>query len=370
MKRKKLYYILVIGIIVISTGSFVFYRINESIQLSQKKRNITLNVKVINPERGEIYDRILLSGDISAIQQANIYSRVTGNIKNIYADVGDYVGRGKVLAVIDKAPFLQSVKQYEALLKQYKATHENNKVNLERIKVLYEKGLAPSGEYDDALTKLKVSETQVEAAEANYENAVLQLNYCNVTAPFSGYITKRLLDAGALVTATGTTTNTIFILSDISSLKIMVNIPEKNLSAVENISDVLVRTDTYPGETFTAQFKKISQSFDLATRTMQAQVEIKNYDNILKPGMFAKIEILLGKHENVLTLPNQCVLYDEKGNYIYTVNEESIAKKVYVETGYKSDTVTEIVTGITDGDKVIFAGQEQVNHNIKVQIIK
>ncbi|MCI0472519.1 MAG: efflux RND transporter periplasmic adaptor subunit [Ignavibacteria bacterium] len=243
-------------------------------------------------------------------------------------------------------------------------------MNLERIKVLYEKGLAPSGDYDDALTKLKVSETQVEAAEANYDNAILQLNYCNVTVPFSGYITKRLLDAGALVTATGTTTNTIFILSDISSLKIMVNIPEKNLSAVENISDVLVRTDTYPGETFNAQFKKILQSFDLATRTMQAQVEIKNYDNILKPGMFAKIEILLGKHGNALTLPNQCILYDEKGNYIYTVNEESTAKKVYVETGYKSDTVTEIVTGITDGDKVIFAGQEQVNDNIKVQIIK
>ncbi|MCI0472518.1 MAG: hypothetical protein L0Y76_02940 [Ignavibacteria bacterium] len=109
MKRKKLYYILIIGIIVIATGSFVFYRINESIQLSQKKRNITLNVKVINPVRGEIYDRLLLSGDISAIQEANIYSRVTGNIKNIYADVGDFVGRGKVLAVVDKAPFLQSV---------------------------------------------------------------------------------------------------------------------------------------------------------------------------------------------------------------------------------------------------------------------
>jgi RND family efflux transporter MFP subunit len=370
MNKKKLFYIIIICVIAVAAASFVFYRINESLQLSQKKRNIIQNVKVVNPVRGEIYDRLLLSGDISAIQQANIYSRVTGNIKNIYADVGDYVSRGKVLAVIDKSPFQQSVKQYEALLRQYKATHENNKVNLERIKVLYEKGLAPSGDYDDALTKLKVSETQVEAAEANYENAVLQLNYCNITAPFSGYITKRLLDAGALVTASGVSSNSIFILSDISSLKIMVNIPEKNLSSVENISDVIVRTDAYPDETFNARFKQISQSFDLATRTMQAQVEINNSDRILKPGMFAKIEILLGKHENVLTLPNQCVLFDEKGNYVYTVNEENTARKVYVQTGYKSETVTEIVTGINDGDKVAFAGQDQINDNSKVQIIK
>jgi membrane fusion protein (multidrug efflux system) len=272
--------------------------------------------------------------------------------------------------MIDKAPFLQSVKQYEALLRQYKATYENNKVNLERIKTLYEKGLAPSGDYDDAVTKLKVSETQVEAAEANYENAVLQLNYCNVTAPFSGYITKRLLDAGALVTSTGTTTNSIFILSDISSLKIMVNIPEKNLSSVENISDVIVRTDAYPGESFNAKFRQISQSFDLATRTMQAQVDIGNNNKMLKPGMFAKIEILLGKHENTVTLPNQCILYDEKGNYLYTVNEENIAKKVYVQTGYKSDTLTEIISGITDTDKVVIAGQDQINDNSKVQIIR
>ena len=138
MKRKKLYYILAVTVIVIAAGSFVFYRINETIRLSQKKRTIVQNVKVIQPERSDIYDRLLLSGDISANQQANIYSRVTGNIKDIYADVGDYVKKGKILAVIEKLTFPQSVKQEEADLRQYRATREDNKVNLELDKTLFE----------------------------------------------------------------------------------------------------------------------------------------------------------------------------------------------------------------------------------------
>jgi len=350
--------------------SLLAYRINENLKASQKQRAQVQSIKISQVERTDIFDKLLLSGDISANQQANIYSRITGNIQNLYADIGDFVPKGKLLAVIDKSTFIQSVKLAEAQLNQYQASLENNTVNLERIKTLVEKGLAPQGDYDNAFTQLKVSRSLVEAAEANLKNARLQVNYCNITAPFSGYIIKRVLDVGTLVTSTGTASNTIFILSDISSLKILVNIPEKNISAVDNVHSVIVRTDAYPDKTFEGDFKKISQSLDLNTRTMQAEIRLKNEDRLLKPGMFAKIEIILGKHEDALTVPSQCVLYDDKGNFVYTVTAENTAKKIYVTTGYSSDNRTEIVSGISGDDKVVSVGQELISDNTKVQIIQ
>ncbi|MCE1164527.1 MAG: efflux RND transporter periplasmic adaptor subunit [Bacteroidetes bacterium] len=366
-KRKKL--IIISGaVVVVILAVLLALRISANLKASQNKRTAVQNIKVTAPEKGDIYDKLLLSGDIIAIQQANIYSRVTGNIQNIFADVGDYVGKGKLLAVIDKSTFVQTVKQAEAQLKQYQATLELNKVNLDRTKVLFDKGLAPQGDYDNAVTQLKVSETQVESAEANYKNAMLQLSYCNITAPFSGFVTKRLLDVGTLVTSTSTTSNSIFIISDISSLKILINIPEKNIASIENIHEVNVKTDTYPDKTFTADFRKISQSLDLSTRTMQAEVRLRNDDKTLKPGMFAKIEILLDKHTDVLLIPVQCVMYDDKGDFLYTVTPENTAKKIYVTKGYSSDNNVEIITGINENDKIISVGQELVNDNSKVQI--
>ncbi len=369
MKRKRLI-IIASAAVVIVLVSLLTYRIIENLKASQKQRTQVQNIKITKPDKGDIYDKLLLSGDITANQQANIYSRITGNIQSIYADVGDYVTKGKLLAVIDKSTFIQSMKLAEAQLRQYQATLENNRVNLERIKILFEKGLAPQGDYDNALTQLKVSETQVEAAQANLKNASLQVNYCNITAPFSGYITKRLLDVGTLVTATSTTSNSIFVLSDISALKIMVNIPEKNISSIDEIHDVVVRTDAYPDRTFEGDFRKISQSLDLATRTMQAEIRLKNQEKLLKPGMFTKIEILLDKHYGILMLPNQCVLYDDKGKFIYKVGEDNIARKVYVQVGYSSDNKTEIVSGLEENDNVVSVGQELINDNSKVQITK
>lgn len=310
---------------------------------------------------------MILSGDILPIQQTSIYSRITGNIQNIFVDIGDYVHRGKLLAVIDKSQYIQSVKLTEGQLKQAKANLENNKINYERLFALFEKGLTSQGEIDNAYTLVKVSEAQVQTAEANYDNARIQLGYCNITAPFSGYITKRHLDRGALVSSSSQ--NSIFILSDISKLKIMVNVPEKNITMLNDIKTVQETTDAYPGQTFEAVFQQIAQSVDLATRTMQAEIHIDNKENSLKPGMFAKVKIDLETHYDVLILSEQCVRKDEKGEFVFVVNNENTAIKNYVQTGIVSENKKEIVSGIKENDKIISVGQELVREEGKVKIV-
>lgn len=367
-KKKKIYVIIVIGVILLAVAALVYYRISENIKSSKRPAPPPQSVQVITPERGDISSKLSFSGDILAVQQTNIYSRVTGNIQKMYADIGDYVPRGKLLASIDKSTLYQSVRQMEGLVNQAKATLENNKVNLERTQKLFEKGLTSQGELDNALTLVKVSEAQVESARANYNNAALQVGYCNITAPFSGYITKRFLDEGSLVSQG--TSNSIYILSDISKLKILVSVLEKDIPKLENVKEVTVTTDAYPGEVFTAKFRKMAQALDLSTRTMPLQLDIDNDKGILKPGMFAKVELLLETNYGSLIIPEQCVIKDDSGEFVFILNEESTAIKKYVQTGLKSDNKTEIVSGINENDKVVSVGQQLIQENSKVKIVK
>jgi len=368
MSKKKKWSIIILIVMVLILAGFSYYRISENIKASQRQGRPPQTVETAQVERGSITSELTFTGDILPIQQTNIYSRVTGNIQKLYVDIGDYVSAGKTLALIDQSTFVQSVKQTEGLLNQAKATHLNNQVNYERLRILFEKGLTSKGDLDNAETLVKVSEAQVQTAQANYNTARLQLSYCSISAPFSGYITKKYLDQGSLVSSG--TSNSIFLLANISKLKIMVNVLEKDIPLLEGVKNVTIKADAYPNEEFTGVFKKMSQSVDLSTRTMPVEVDIENKGNVLKPGMFARVELVLDKHDNVIKVPLQCVRKDEKGSFVFMVSSESSAVKIYVTTGIQSDNMVEIVTGLSDTDKVVTVGQELIKENSKVKISK
>jgi RND family efflux transporter MFP subunit len=369
MSKKKKVIISVSVIILLAFSIFVFLRIRSNILASEKKIVAAPSVEVTNPTRGDISSIITFTGDILAIEQTNIFSRANGNIEKIFVDIGDYVNAGKLLAVIDKSLYAQNVKQIEGVYRVAEATSENDKINLERTVILYEKGLASKSDYDNAKTKLDVSLAQLESAKANLQNARIQLSYCDIRAPFTGYITKKLLDRGTFVSSTGTAQNTIFVLSDIRRLKIMVNVLEKDLPLLDKISIAVIKTDSYPDRTFTGKFNKISQSIDLSTRTMPAQIDIENKEELLKPGMFANVELTLDKNADVIKLPNQCILKDGDKSYVYVVDNEMVANKKYVDLGIVANNETEIVSGLNENDKVIKVGQELITDKTKVKIV-
>lgn len=369
MNKKKIILLSVLVLILFAVIFFVYNRIREKMSAADKKSIAAISVEVTNPVRGKISSSISFSGDILAIEQTNIFSRVNGNIEKIFVDIGDYVKAGRLLAVIDKSIYTQNVKQIEGVYKVAAATTENDKINLERTKLLFEKGLASQSDFDNAKTKLDVSTAQVETAYANLQNAKIQLSYCNITAPFSGYITKKLLDRGTYVSASGTSQNTIFTLSGISKLKILVNVLEKDLQLIDRVSTAEIKTDAYPDKVFTGKFNKISQAVDPGTRTMPVQIDIDNKDELLKPGMFAKVRLTIDENNDVMKLPAQCVLKDGEKNYVYVVGGDMVVTKKYVDVGIVSENEAEIINGINENDKVVKVGQELISNNAKVKIV-
>ena len=312
-----------------------------------------------------------LTGDILPVQQATIYARVNGNLQKIFVDIGSYVREDQIIALIDTTIYAQNLKQAKANLAQAEATYKNNKVSFERNKTLFDQNLIAKQDLDNSRTTMESSLAQKDAAAANYQNAVTQLSYCKVTAPFSGVITKRLLDAGTYISTGGATVNsTIFVIMSTDKLKTLLNIPERDVPLLNSILDIEVKADALPGQTFKAKLTKVSDAVDLSTRTMTVELLIENPTKSLKPGMFATFKLVLEKRPNSLVLQSQVVLNDDNGDYVFVMQPDTTVTKRAIKKGIVDNNNVEILSGLTDADKVVTSGQTLIKDKMKVKISK
>ncbi len=307
-------------------------------------------VKIQKPTRETVYRKLEFTGDMVAVRQANIYSKVGGSLERVYVDIGSSVRAGEILALIDTTELYQ---QYE----QTYATFQNARVTYERSKELAEQNLVAKQDADNAEAALKV-------AKANFELAATRLGYARITAPFPGYVTKRFLDPGALVNAN---TTSLFWLMDLNAMKVMVNVLEKDIPLVKEGKEAQVTVDAYPGREFVGTVKRYAQSVDLSTRTMAVEIDIQNKDQILKPGMFARVTLIVSEHPNAVTIPTQAVLSDNNGTYVFVVLNDT-AKRLPVTVGTEQDSRVEIVKGLTGDENLITTGQQFVKNGGAISI--
>jgi membrane fusion protein (multidrug efflux system) len=367
--KKRTYLILIVVSIIIIIA--VVLKVKNYMDQSSRRPQITPNVVLANPAKKAISNFISLTGDVNADQQANIYSRVSGNIEKVFVDIGQYVQRGQILAIIDSTLYAQNARQAQGLYAQAEANYQNAKMNYERNDKLFGQNLIAKQEVDNSKTAYEVAKAQKEAQLASYKNALTQLTYCRITAPFAGYITKRFLDAGAYVTASTTSaSSTLFVLMDIGKVKILANLPERNISILGNVKEADVKVDAFKDRFFKGFIARTSEAVDPSTGTMQLEIDVNNSDRILKPGMFATVTFLLEKKEDALTLPLNVVLNDDKGNFVYKFNPDSTVSKVSVKTGLKEVSIVEILEGIGINDKIVVVGQTMIKDKMKVKVAR
>ena len=326
-------------ILIIAFGIYKIIRGDPS--STGRKMNIPL-VKVEPPKRETVTYRLQFTGDMVAVSQANIFSKVNGNLERVYVDMGMRVNRDQLLALIDTTELRQ---QYQ----QAAATYENARVTYQRSKELSEQNLVAKQDMDNAEAAMKV-------ARANYELAATRLGYAKITAPFSGYITRRYLDPGALVTPSSTT---LFTLMDLDAMKVIVNVLEKDIPQIRLGKKATVTVDAFPGKEFPGTVTRLSEAVDLSTRTMAVEVDVPNSGHLLKPGMFANVTLVVEEHQNALTIPTQAVLSDDAGTFLY-VAANNTAHRVPVKAGTDQNARTEIIAGLNGSEQVITTGQQFV----------
>lgn len=337
-------------IIVLLVGAIVAYRISTDVKTAESRRFTVPLVKVEKPLRELVKSQLQFNGDVLAIRQAGIFSKVSGNLERIYADMGSKVFAGQLLATIDSTELYQ---QYQ----QANATYQNARMTFGRIQQLIEKNLSSKQDLDNTEAAMKV-------ARSNYEAAATRLSYARIVAPFSGIITKRFLDPGALVTANNAT---LFTLMNLDRVKIIVNVPESDVHSVYQVRTAQVKFDALPGKIFQGKVTRFSDALDLSTRTMDIQIEIENYAHIIKPGMFAAVQMIVAERKNAITIPTNALLKDDDGQYVFVLNEAK-AKSVRVQVGAELVERTEILSGLTGNETIITIGQQFVKDGGPVNV--
>jgi len=418
---------LVLCLLLVGLGGAVWYWTRARTASAVTRRPDPV-VGVVSPQRRDIEVKLSFTADILANKQAAIFSKVSGYIRKIYVERGDFVKEGQLLAEIDDQELRASAEQARAALLSSQAglevarsTLEGQKANLEnqramlakaravaandgrqsdRMKTLFEKGMVSAVDWDNARTnadssrastdsaeaqlrlaevQITTQESQVRLAQAQVETfrAALSLAQTNLgntrlTAPFAGYIAQRNLDPGAAVSAQSSgTTNTsvgILLIQDISSVKVQIEVPERDIARVKVGADVRVTADPYKGVIFAGSIARVVHNLDPRTRTMGVEVEIPNPGTKLNPGMFARVDAVVDTRTGVLTVPLEALRVGD-GKPSVMVVRHSVVEPVSVELGAADARGVEVVKGVAAGDQIILQGKDLVRQGQKVRAV-
>jgi membrane fusion protein (multidrug efflux system) len=207
--------------------------------------------------------------------------------------------------------------------------------------------------------------------EVALAQAETNLAYSYIRAPFAGYVAERNLDLGAYVSGatagTSTISRGILTLHEIQTVRILIEVVEKDVPLIRVGQKAEVRAEAYPNRAFEGTVTRVVQALNRATRTMTVEVDLPNKDHVLKGGMFARVEVLVGTHRNTIQIPIDAVSRLEDAQYVYIVRDGK-AQRVPVEIGVRDENRVEITKGLDGSEQVIISGKDLVHDGTPVQV--
>ena len=351
---------------------------------SDPRKNRILTVGTMSPIKQDLDVRLTYTADLIPNQLVNIFSRVDGYIAKIYVDKGDLVKANQLLVEIDHTDYVHAVNQAKANLLsakakvvQQEAAVRNAALTLDRMQALIkdqfvsQQALGTALVSRDAALALQDSlRARVHLMDVALAQAVTNLAYASIRAPFAGYIAERNLDPGAYVSGTTASTSTmsrgILSVHDVETVRTLIEVVEKDVPLVKVGQRADVRAEAYPNEVFEGTVTRIVQALNRATRTMTVEVDLPNKDHRLKGGMFARVEVLVGKHPQAIQIPLDAVSRLEESQYVYVVKDGK-AHQVPVELGARVENRVEVVKGLAGDEQVIVSGKDLVSEGAAVQ---
>lgn len=404
----------------ILVAAFFLYRGWASTQkrsVSQRTGRAEIPVEISPAVLRPLTYSLNATGDMAALLQVDLYPKVTGYLERIDVHLGDSVRQGQVIAQIDRTDFLQKVKEAEAKLayakaqlseieagtraeelrqaeeavRQAQSRFDHAKLQRERSDALFKRQVISKKETDLAEMEYTVAEAQLAASQQHLKmlregarqevreasqaklkemEAILaqeriRLQNTSITAPFHGEIVRRYVDAGALVSPS----TPVVTLVHTETLKVVANVLERDIPLMKIGLKARIQTEAYPGKIFEGKVARLNTALELATRTLQAEIYIPNPGRLLKPGMFAKLEVVLLEKPKALVIPARAVI-EERGVKSVFIVKEGHALRRSVLTGYEQDQWIEVIEGLSEGDPVVVRGQEMLKDRSAVRVIE
>ena len=322
---------------------------------------LAVPVSVTDIKPGSIEKTINTTGTLSATKTTVLNTEMTGKYKLLTNPrtgrpfaLGDLVESGQVIIQLEDAEYVNGIG-----LDSKKLNLEITEQNMKKQQSLFEKGGVTQLDYRN-------SEVSYTNAKYDFERANLQLAKMKVTAPFKGVITDLTAITNGTQVATGAA---VLSLMDYSTMTIEVNLPEKYIGEVKIDQPVRIMNYTLPNDTLHGSIKELSPAISTETRTFKGVVTVNNSELKLRPGMFAKADIVLAKRDSVIVIPKDIIITSQRGKSVFIVDKGTADEK-QITIGFESQTEAEITSGLKMNDRLVIKGFETLKNRSKVKIVK
>jgi membrane fusion protein (multidrug efflux system) len=327
------------------------------------------SVAVAVPNAKALNATIDLPGRMEAYYRAPIFARVSGYLKSWSADIGAKVRVGQVIAEIEAPDLDQQLLQARADLASQQASAKLSEATLERRRTLIASNFVSMQEIDERTADLSNKKAAVNSAQANVERLEALAGYKKITVPFDGVVTARDTDVGALINAGGGSGPAMFVISDITKLRVYVNVPQNFVPAIKIGAKAIITVPDYPNRTFDATVESSSQSVDVASGTTRMQLALDNAQGELMPGGYANVKMSLARDALPLHIPASALIFNQNGLRVATVgmDDKVLFKTVTIARDLGRDI--ELASGISPDDRIITAPPDGLADGDQVRVV-
>jgi len=376
-----------IALFLLVGGSLAVWRwvARTSTEADDRNHPVLTTAAVAVVKRRDMGDTLTVSGAFKPFQDIDVHAKVAGYIRTINVDVGDHVKEGQTLAILEVPELAaqlagadaaargaqEQIRRAQGDLDRAQSTHSAAHSAYIRLKQAADSqaGLVAQQEVDDSQAKDLETQAQVASAEAALSAARQQLevaqatqkqysalsSYTRIAAPFAGVITVRYADTGSLIaagTASTTQSTPVVRLAQISVLRLVLQIPEAVAPQIRVDGSIKVHVQALDKD-YEGKVSRFADSLDQQTRTMATEVDFVNSDGKLIPGMFCETYFVHDKKQNVLTIPIEAVNHVGDETTVFVLDSQNVIAARRVKLGQEGATQIEVLSGLTEGERVI-----------------
>ena len=309
-------------------------------------------VEVMTLQRGAISSTIDYHTTVRTESSVEVYPLVSGVVADLLVEEGDQVQEGRELLALDD-------EQLRINLKKARLNLRRQEEELKQARELHAKNLLAEQEFQTSLFNF-------EQAQLEVETATLAVERSHIRAPIAGMIASREVKAGDYVTPS----RRLFTIVDLSEPIAEARLSQVHYPRLRVGQNTEITCDLFPRQVFSGFVKRINPILDESTGTFKVTVGIHNPQSLLRPGMFINLRIILDVHENAVLVPKSALVYDGDRAAVFVLRNDTLAVKSYLELNYADSRVSEAVSGVTAGDRIVVVGQSALKDSSVVRVIR
>jgi RND family efflux transporter MFP subunit len=371
-KGGKLFKVLTGGaLLLLVLGAFtMLQRRSEYRTLAEETETLAIQtVGVIHPSAETGEEDLVLPGTMEAFVESPIYARTNGYLKKWYHDIGSRVQKGDLLADIDTPEVDQQLSQARADLATAQANSHLSEITASRYTELLKTDGVSKQEVDNAAGDLAAKRAIVQSADANVHRLEEMKSFQHIYAPFSGVITRRNVDIGTLINAGNTgSAEQLFFLAQTSPLRVYVRVPEIYANTIHAGLGAYLEVTQHPGQKIEGKVARTAEAIDLATRTLNTEVDVPNRDGALLPGGYAQVHLEVKVTASRLQVPVNALLFRSEGLRAVVVDANHKIHLRQITVGRDYGTSLEVLQGLDSKEWIVLNPEDSLEEGQEVRV--